>query len=230
MRDGEMHALAALGALAFTAALSLPTLWFTDARADSAPLEDMEVIEASLAYKKPDAPRQPQKPKQVAAPEVKPEGVSRDETKKVDEKKEPKKEDKPPDVVDPLAKYLRPQEDGATGTTDDREGSADGDELGRGNITKGDPYFQRLWVDLDWTVPELARTGGPETIACLVFAGDGTIPKTSFKSQGDDDIATLADSAIKKLQAKRNATPEEVPIHLLKRLTSKGICFNLTAK
>lgn len=226
-----MHAMAALGALAFTAALSLPTMWFTDARADTAPLEDMEVIEASLAYKKPNTPKQPQKPRQQPNPEVKVEGVSRDETKKVDEtKKDPKPDTKPADVVDPLAKYARPQDDTDVGKTDDREGSADGDELGRGNITKGDPYFQRLWVDLDWTVPELARTGGPETVACLVFAGDGTIPKTSFKTKGDDDIATLADAAIKKLQAKRNATPEEVPIHLLKSLTSKGICFNLTAK
>src|SRR5262245_44045737 len=80
MRNSEMHVLAALGAAMLSAALIVPTVWFTEARAAGGDkLEDMEVIEASLAYKKPDAPKQPQKPT-TQTPEVKPQGVSRDDT------------------------------------------------------------------------------------------------------------------------------------------------------
>lgn len=227
-----MHTMAVIGALAFSAALAVPTVFMTAARADGRPaLEDMEVIEASLAYKSEKKPKQPQKPTNQPVPEVKPDGVSRDETKKPDEKPEDKKDPpKKDEVVDPLAKYKRQDEDLANGKTDDEEGAADGSLLGRGNISKGDPYFQRLWADLEWTVPELAKTGGPETVACIVFTAEGKIPRTFFKTKGDDDVATLADKAIDDLKAKRNASPEEVPTHLLKRLTSKGICFNLTAK
>lgn len=232
MRDGEMHAMAALGAILFSAALSIPTVFMAAKRmADGPPLEDMEVIEASLAYKKPSAPRQPQKPRNAPQPEVKPEGVSRDETKPVD----PKKPDetpitKPGDPVDPLAKFRRPDTDLETGSADDQEGSADGSEFGRGTITKGDPYFQRLWADLDWTIPELAKGSDAPTVACLLFTPEGKIAKVTFKSKGDDDVATLADKAMKELETKRNASPEEVPTHLLQRLTTRGICFNLTAK
>lgn len=232
MKDSEMHTMAGLGALILSGLLVVPTVWFTESRAEAkSPLADMETIEASLAYKKPNAPKQPQKPRNEPVPEVKPEGVSRDETKKPEEKKDKDKpQEKPVTETDPLAKFRRPQDpDLEPGKTDDKDGAADGSELGRGNISKGDPYFQRLWADLDWTVPELAKTGALETIACLVFAADGTIKKTSFKEKGDDDIATLADKAIRDLKNKRNAAPEEVPTHLLQRLTTRGICFNLTA-
>lgn len=223
--------MAGLGAVLMSALLVVPTVWFTESRAEGKPvLADMETIEASLAYKKPSAPKQPQKPKNAPQPEVKPEGVSRDETKKPDEKKDKQDEPKPVTETDPLAKYKRQDPDLETGTTDNQDGASDGSELGRGNISKGDPYFQRLWADLDWTVPELAKSGGLETVACLQFSADGKIKKVTFKAKGDDDIATLADKAMKDLTDKRNAAPEEVPTHLLQRLTTRGICFNLTAK
>lgn len=226
-----MHTTALLGALALTVGIGYGTIRFSEARGDTrSPLEDMEVIEASLAYKKPNAKtKQPQKPKDAPVPEVKPDGVSRDENKKVDEKKDKKDPPKKDEVTDPLAKYRRTQENDVGVTTPD-QGADDGDELGRGNITKGDPYFQRLWADLDWTVPELAKTGGKETVSCVKFNADGTIARTWFKAEGDDDIATLAQAAMKELKVKRNASPLEVPTHLLQRLTGKGICFNLTAK
>jgi hypothetical protein len=232
MKDSEMHTVAGFGALLLSAVLVVPTVWMTNSRAETKPpLADMEVIEASLAYKNTKAPKQPQKERNAPTPEVKEQGVSRDETKKPEEKKDKKDEPKPDPNADPLAKFRRPQDpDLESGKTDDQEGAADGSELGRGNISKGDPYFQRLWADLDWTVPELARSGGLQTIACLVFSADGKITRTEFKEKGDDDIATLADKAIRDLKDKRNAAPEEVPTHLLKRLTTRGICFNLTAK
>ncbi len=232
MKDGDIQLVAALGAMVVSCVLIGPIMYFTDATADTGPIiDDRESIEASLAYKTPNAPKQPQKPKRAPDPEVKPEGVSRDENKKVDDKKVDKTNDeKPSKDTDPLAKFRRRDEDLEPGKTDDREGASDGSLLGRGNISKGDPYFQRLWADLDWSVPELAKTGGLETIGCVVFTADGKISATSFRSKGDDDVATLAESAIRALKAKRDAAPEVVPTHLLQRLTGKGICFNLTAK
>ena len=121
MRDGEMHAMAALGAILFSAALSIPTVFMAAKRmADGPPLEDMEVIEASLAYKKPSAPRQPQKPRNAPQPEVKPEGVSRDETRPVDPVTPFRPDEtpltRPGDPVDPLAKFRRPDTDLETGS------------------------------------------------------------------------------------------------------------------
>ena len=225
--------LAALGAALFSAALVVPTVWFADdARASAKPpLMEMESIEASLAYKKPNAPKQPQKVKQAPNPEVKPDGVSRDETKKVDDKKPDPKEDKPSKVVDPLAKFHRPQEDDTdTGKPTESIGAFDGSEFGIGDVTKGDPYFQRLVVDLAWAAPELARSGADAPIGCVHITADGKIPETKFKDKGDDDIATLAETALSELKKKRNKDPEEVPTHLLKALTTKWVCFKFTAK
>jgi hypothetical protein len=232
MKNGEMHTVATLGAILFSAAIVAPTVYFTNARADTTPpLMQMESIEASLAYKKPNAPKQPQKVKQAPNPEVKPDGVSRDETKKIDDKKPEPKEDKPSKVVDPLAKFHRPQDDDTdTGAPTESIGAFDGSKFGIGDVTKGDPYFQRLVVDLAWAAPELARSGAEAPIGCVQLTADGKIPETKFKVRGDGDITTLAETALNDLKKKRNKDPEEVPTHLLKALTTTWVCFKFTAK
>ncbi len=232
MNNGEMHTVATLGAILFSAAVVAPAMYFADASADTTPpLMQMESIEASLAYKKPNAPKQPQKVKQAPNPEVKPDGVSRDETKKVDDKKPEPKDEKPSKVVDPLAKFHRPQDDDTdTGTPTESIGAFDGSQFGIGDVTKGDPYFQRLVVDLAWASPELAKAGATSPVGCIQLTAEGKIPKTTFKEKGDDDIATLAEAALKELKQKRNEKPEEVPTHLLKQLTTRWICFKFTVK
>lgn len=234
MRESQMHAFAAFSALALTSALITAATRMTDAQADTAaPLEDMEAIEASLAYKKPNAPKQPQKKKVAPPPEVKPDGVSRDENKKpLDEPKKP--EDKKPiksdTPVDPLAKYKRVDPDDDVGKPNETVGAFDGSEFGIGDVTKGDPYFQRLVVDLAWASPELAKAGATPPVGCIQLTAEGKIPQTTFKVKGDDDIATLAEAALKELKQKRNEKPEEVPTHLLKQLTTRWICFKFTVK
>ncbi len=233
MKDGEMHTVAGLGAILLSAAFVAPAMYFAvDANDDVPPLMEMEEIEASLAYKKPNAPKQPQKVKQAPNPEVKPDGVSRDENKKVDDKKpEPPKDEKPSKIVDPLAKFHRPQDDDTdTGKPMESIGAFDGSEFGVGDVTKGDPYFQRLVVDLAWAAPELAKSGADAPIGCIHITADGKIPETKFKDKGDDDIAVLAEAALSELKKKRNKDPEEVPTHLLKALTTKWVCFKFTAK
>jgi hypothetical protein len=235
MRDGEMHTMAGFGALLLTAALCVPTVLLTDSRAQTGPaLDDMESIEASLAYKKPNAPKQPQKVKQAPNPEVKPEGVSRDENKKVDEKKPEDKKDekkKPDEKVDPLAKYRRDQDpDTDVGKESEAVGAFDGSQFGMGDVTKGDPYFQKLVADLEWSAPELAKAGAESPVGCIQLTKEGKIPQTTFKVQGDGDLQPLAENAVKELKKKRNENPEEVPTHLLRALTTKWVCFKFTAQ
>jgi hypothetical protein len=234
MRDGEMHTMAGLGAVLLTAALCVPTVLMGNSIADTGPaLDDMESIEASLAYKKPNAPKQPQKVKQAPNPEVKTEGVSRDENKKVEEKKDEKKDEKkkPDEKVDPLAKYRRDQDpDTDVGKEQENVGSFDGSQFGMGEVTKGDPYFQRLVVDLAWAAPELAKAGAEPPVGCIQLTKEGKIPQTTFKVQGDGDLQPLAENALKELKKKRNETPEEVPTHLLRALTTKWVCFKFTVQ
>ena len=87
LKDSDMHVVSVIGAGALSAALIVPVLWFTDAAIVKPQLkDDRQVLEATLAFKKSPT-KQPQK--QFDQPDVvKPVGVSHDETKKVEEKKE----------------------------------------------------------------------------------------------------------------------------------------------
>ncbi|MEJ7603306.1 MAG: hypothetical protein WKG01_35795 [Kofleriaceae bacterium] len=261
-RNGEMHAFAGLGAVLISVALVVPSMVFESCneRAEAGPvLEDMESIEASLAYKKPNAPKQPQKQTREAVKND-PLGVSRDETKEVQKvccttKADCKDAALPFQtacgdgkvcrdfqcVKEQLAKTNDPEPnakvpdrtkglDDPVGPTDtSNAGAFDGSEFGIGDVTKGDPYFQRLVADLAWEAPELAR-GTSEPIGCIHITADGKIAETKFKERGDDDLATLSESALKGLQRKRNDKPEEVPTHLLGKLTTRWVCFKFSIR
>src|SRR5688500_985380 len=86
LKDGEIHAVSALGSVLLAGALSVSVLYFAETKnADAGPaLEEMEAIEASLAVKKAPA-KQPQKKIEPKVVEDKPDGVSRDEKKIVEE-------------------------------------------------------------------------------------------------------------------------------------------------
>jgi hypothetical protein len=261
LKDGEMHVFAGLGAVVVVAALVVPSVVFTSETVEAGPIidDDMEMIEASLAYKKPNAPKQPQKETRTAV-KTEEQGISRDENKKIEKQCCLTKDDcaaaslqfKTPcedgkvcrdfqcvketvakvDAPDPNAKVP----DRTTGldtpvgdTNTPTVGAFDGSEYGIGDVTKGDPYFQRLVADLQYQAPELAR-GTSEPVGCIQLAADGKIPQTKFKERGDDDLATLAESALKGLQRKRNDKPEEVPTHLLGKLTTKWVCFKFAIR
>ncbi|MGE0551262.1 MAG: hypothetical protein AB7O24_12085 [Kofleriaceae bacterium] len=245
MRNGEMHVVAGIGTVWLAAALVVPSLLFSSTRDEGPPIKQYDLIEASVAYKKTDKPKQPQKPRSQT-PEVKPDAVSRDENAKPDKCQKDAdcgenhrcdlkshscvaERDKQKDE-NPLDKYARKEEDAPAGKSEPDEGSADGEVFGRGNITKGDPYFQRIWRDMDFTAPELARSGATPPLACIKMTIEGKIANITFRHKGDDDIATLAEAALRRLSQTRNANPEEVPIHLQQRLTTgEGICFSFSA-
>jgi hypothetical protein len=226
-----MHTAAAFGALVVSALLVVPAVVLGDKRAEAGPaLDDMQMIEASIAYKNPKAPKQPQKERNTPPPPVKEEGVSHDEHKKPDDKKDEPK-DKPtatPSTENVLDKYRRQDPDLDSGPTQPI-GAFDGSEFGVGDVTKGDPYFAALVNDLAWTPPKLAKADAEPPVGCIHLTADGKIPETTFKVKGDDDIAVLAEAALKALKKARNDNPVEVPTHLLRQLTTRWICFKFTA-
>jgi len=231
LKEPEMQAVSLLGALGISAALIIPVVWFSDqAPAQAGPvLKDMEVIEATLAFKSEKAPKQPQK--KFDNPEVaKPEGVSRDENKKVEEKKEDKKPDKKAEE-DPLAKFRRKTEDDAPpGKPTTEPGQFDGSEKGFAPESKGDPFFARLRADMNFQFPEIAKASSIP-VGCIHLQPDGRIKAITFKppigQEGDDDLQTAAEAALRELQKIRSREPEAVPTHLL-QITSKWLCFKFS--
>jgi hypothetical protein len=228
LKDTEMHVFSLLGAGLLSAALLVPVVWFTDAaEAGSAPLADnRQIIEATIAYKKTPK-KQPQKVRDVVE-EVKVEGVSRDENKKIEDKKDDKKkEDKKPvvDPKDPFKGLRRPDEEAGKPTTEP-EGDFNGSEKGFAPESKGDPFFGRLRADMNFQFPEIAKAASIP-VGCIHLQPDGRIKAIKFEAQGDDDLQTAAEAALKELQKIRNREPEAVPTHLL-TITKQWLCFKFS--
>src|SRR5688572_1377428 len=129
--DGALHAIASAGMFVVCAAMAYGIVQQRECdrayAAEGPNLDEMEAIEASIAYKKAAPKAQPQKAKRAPAPVVEPEGVSRDAEKPVVEP--PKPQDKPVRDQDPLAKFRRDDQDEelAVGTPVDEPGVFDPD-------------------------------------------------------------------------------------------------------
>lgn len=230
-KNGEMHAMAMLGACLLTAGIAAPTFYFAgSAGADTGPvIQDMEAIEASIAVRKKPA-KQPQKKVQAPPPEVKPEGVSRDETKlpdptkpKPDKPVKPDKPDKPFKVPD-RSKF---DDETPTGKPTDEVGEFNANDRGFAEETKGDPFFQRVARDINesWEFPKILDAKGA-AVGCLHITAEGKIAKTKLDQRsGDDSLDDSVERALKKVERLRNANPEAVPTHLLKQATTRWTCF-----
>jgi hypothetical protein len=233
--ERAMHIIAAVGATVISAALvATPLVWAAKPPANDGPsLVDMEAIEASLAYKAAEPPKQPQKKFRAPDP-VKDEGVSRDAAKKPDPKPEdPKKKSDPKDLQSEFEKLKNQRnQDDPVGKPSEEIGSFDGSKFGFAEESKGDPYFQKLVGDLleGWEFPEILRNSGLP-VGCLRLSAEGKIQDTFFKEKSDNlelnDSVERALSAVKKL---RNERPEPVPTHLLKAAITQWVCFKFRAK
>jgi len=247
LSNGSMHFLSVIGAAVLSAAITGPTLWLAHPKnADAGPvLEDMEAIEASLAVKK--APqKQPQKKVEEKAPEIKPDGVSHDETKHVDDKSCKKDADctngdvctkgkceKPKKVAakedtDPLAKFRRTDPDAETGpkTTVD-VGSFNDNDRGWAEESKGHPFFQKVARDFveNFEYPKILQ--GDHSVGCIHMLADGTIQKYKVEPKsGVDTLDDAVERALKKMKQVRAQSPEPVPVELLKQATTRWICFD----
>jgi hypothetical protein len=244
--DGELHAAAGVGASLLTGGLAVMMAVYghacsdecqTNAECESGetckdgscvkvePLDDMEAIEASIAYKKAPA-KQPQKKTRQPDPIVKPDGVSHDETK-IPEVKKP--EDKPKNNdKDPLAKVPdRKEKDDPVGKPTTDVGDFNDNARGFAETTSGDPFFQGLAADFreNWEFPKILSAKG-SAAGCLHITADGKIAKTKLDPKsGDEALDDSIERALKKIEKLRNDKPEPVPTHLLKQATTRWICF-----
>src|SRR5690606_21865634 len=139
-------------------------------------------------------------------------------------------EDKPPeqppeDFTEDIEKYMK-QYEGNEDSEDDVEpdaedsaqgGQFDGSEHGFAEVSKGDPYMQKLAADIfaNWEVPTLEKGEGM-AVGCVRLAANGSIIETELwkptKNANIDRSVELALDRLKKLR-KPDETP--VPVHLM---------------
>jgi len=228
--NGQMHGFALAATIVLSAGLFGGTLYLTEtAEAAHEPqLKEMITIEAALA-RKSEKKKQPQKELKAPEPEVKPEGVSRDDTKKPpekkpDDKKPPKKpDDKPPDIH----KFKHATDDEQPGTRPTTDiGQFDGSEKGFAPINTGDPYWRSFNADLrhGWEIPQISKVNGA-AVGCFHIQPDGKIAAVKFDTpSGDEILDDSAQRAIKTLQKARNDKPVAVPTEQL-GVIRKWVCF-----
>jgi outer membrane biosynthesis protein TonB len=225
----QMHGFALVGTVVFSGALFGGTLYLTEAAeaAHQPELKEMITIEASLA-RKSEKKKQPQKELKAPEPEVKPEGVSRDEKKppppkKPEDKKPPKQpDDKPPDIH----KFHHASDDdpqpGAAPVAD--IGQFDGSEKGFAPLNAGDPYWGNLKADLEPQIPTISKVNG-SAVMCLHISPEGKIVDTKFDAPSHDDILDDAvQRAVKLTQKTRNDKPQPVPTGQL-GVIKRWVCF-----
>ena len=227
MKDGSLEVVSMLGTAVISAGLFLPVLYLTPkAEAQRPDLSNMEAIEASVAYKKTPQ-KQPQKKVKEPDPVQKPEGVSHDETKKVEPKKdEPKKEPKKDDT-DPLKKFHHASDDDEpTGKPTTQPGDFNGEEFGWAPKTTGDAFWQGFAKDIHehFSLPTISEAKGAP-VGCFHITPDGKIPDTFFKDKsGSPDLDLAAEQALEAVKKLRNENPTAVPTYLL-GATTHWICF-----
>jgi outer membrane biosynthesis protein TonB len=242
-KDGEIQTISVLGTAILTAALFLPVLYLTEkAEASKTKWDDMESIEASIAYKKTPQ-KQPQK-KTREVEEKKDEGVSRDEKKKPIEgckaDKDCKADEKCKDArcvpketkvakvdpKDPFKGMHHDDDDAPTGKPTVDPGDFNGNEFGWAPQTKGHPFWQQFAKDIheNFSLPTISEANGIP-VGCFHITPDGKIAEVKMKEHSQSpDLDQAAEHAIDAVKKLRNDNPSPVPTELL-GATSRWICF-----
>jgi len=247
MKEVQLHALAGLGTILVCAALAAPAV-LLGRRAAAGPdinLAEMESIEAELAMKSEDAPKQPQKDRRAPDPKVD-EAIGGDANAKAETCKTDadcaagkvckkslcvKDKDKthPDDPID-LTKYQHKTDDDAEvgEPTPIKLGSFDGSEFGWAPTTKGDPFYIDMIKELrqNWEYPRISSDEGVP-VGCLRLEANGKISDTLFKEKsGNAELDDSVERAMTAVRKNRNDNPIEVPTHLLQQgVTTKWLCI-----
>jgi hypothetical protein len=204
--------------------------------ANAAPDEDRfaesKTIEAALAIQevKPENKQPVKKKKEKYKPDER--GVSRDEERKPEEKKEP--EHKVPVLpdevdVDSILKKNRSQDETLSSTGADEvptEGATKGSIWGTEREAKGHKYVGELKgrIHSEWKVPTL-ETGGGVTLGCVRLSDDGKIIDHGLKQRSSNaNLNRSVSIALKKAPQMEDPVPAE----LKELLTVKGICFRFS--
>jgi len=243
-KDGEIQAVSVLGTAILTSALALPVLYLTkQAPPVKVKFDNMESIEASIAYKKTPQ-KQPQK--KTSQPDVKKpdEGVSHNEKKVVDAckadsdcksdetcksgtcvEKVEKVAAKTDVKTDPF-KNFHHDDDNDVGKPTTQPGDFNGEEYGWAPLTTGAPFWQKFVKDIheNFSLPTISDANGTP-VGCFHISPDGKIVDTKLKEKSDSpDLDQAAEHAIDAVKKLRNDNPDPVPTELLGQ-TSRWICF-----
>ena len=227
--NSQMHGLALVGTIVLSGALFGGILYLTEAAEAKAepPLREMITIEASLA-RKAEKKKQPQKELKAPEPEVKPEGVSHDETRPPPEKKpedkKPKNDEKTPDIHSFKHATDDDVQPGAKPVTD--IGQFDGSEKGFAPLNTGDPYWRNFNADMrqSWEIPQISKVTGV-AVGCFHIEPSGKIPEFKLdKASGDEILDDSVQRAMKSIQKARNDKPQPVPTGQLGVIRTM-VCF-----
>jgi hypothetical protein len=201
---------------------------------DERPALTMVTIEAALAIKGDDS-NQVRKQSKRSQPRTAPDAIKpADSTTRAETEPEdtPEKPDK--DFTEDFEKYMKRYEgsDSADDVRDDAEdkapgGQFDGSEHGFAEVSKGDPYMQKLAADIfsSWEVPTLEKGEGT-AVGCVRLAADGSIVETElWKPTKNANIDRSVKLALDQLQKLRKPNEAPVPVHLMDA-TRRWTCFN----
>jgi hypothetical protein len=216
-----IHGGLAAGLLAFSSMSS----------GDDRPPLTMVTIEAALAIKGDDS-EQVRKQSKRTQPPAQPDAIKAADSTTRTEQEPQEKPDK--DFTEDFEKYMKRYEgsDDAEDTEDDAEdskpgGQFDGSEHGFAEVSKGDPYMQKLAADIfaSWEVPTLEKGEGT-AVGCVRLAADGSIVETNlWKPTKNANIDRSVKLALDQLQKLRKPNEAPVPVHLMDA-TRRWTCFN----
>lgn len=216
---------------ALAAMIFFPDVTGCGERADAGPnlSEDKILIEAAIAYKKPEEKKQPQKKRRKRRAKKKV-SASRDEKKRVDKKDKPKDEPEPSwedfkrDTTEEPENLDLEEGDEAPKTG----GSFDGKDHGWADENKGHPYMQEIARWMRFEIPTLEKGKG-EAYACIRLSKKGRIVDTKVRKSKNTNINRAAEEALRRLEKKRNSDKKVKPVPSeLRALTTKWICFKPT--
>lgn len=235
--NGEIQAVSVLATLVLSGGLTFAVGYLSRETALERPKwDDMESIEASIAYKKTPK-KQPQKRTSQPPEKPKDEGISRDDTKKPiegcttdaqckpdetckDKRCEPKKAKPPktPDTSQVFADHPHPSDDDSpVGEPTTEPGDFNGEKYGWAPLTSGHPFWQQFARDLreNFSLPAISVAEGTP-VGCFHITPDGNIVDTELRERsGSADLDDAAERAIRAVQKLRNLNPQPVPTELL---------------
>lgn len=249
--NGEIQAVSIVTTLALTGGLAFSVAYLSHkAIPEKTNWDNMESIEASIAYKKTPQ-KQPQKRTSQPTEKPKDQGVSRDDKKQAlkgcttdaqckpderckDKRCEPKKAEPPKaqDTSKVFADHPHPSDDDApVGEPTTEPGDFNGEEYGWAPLTSGHPFWQQFARDLreNFSLPAISSAEGTP-VGCFRITPDGNIIDTKFKERsGSPDLDDAAERAIHAVQKLRNLNPTPVPTELLGAI-SRWICIRFDPK
>ena len=219
MIERRLHTYSMIGTVLCCLALGGGTWAASEAAGDDDaekdPFADMVVIDAALAFKGAETPKQPVKEVRAPPPPEQPTGVSRDEHAApvvAPEKPKPEKVD----VESVLEKNRARDEDEdlPIGKKSAMEiGAIDGVEIGYGDKTHGNPYLGALKSGFmrGWEFPEiLSDVGVP--VGCIQLDEDGMIGAVKLmKASGNQQLDDSVERALADFKIKNNKEPKPLP-------------------